>query len=210
MSTAVLEAPTSAVVLETPTSASAPAQEEVVPRKKWTRSECRQLMEMGILEEARFELIHGDIIPKMTQHERHIYTCKQVQKALEAIFGADYVRLANPIAIGDYEEPEPDAAVMQRPLIDYLRMGTPLPQEARLVVEVSDSTLRWDLSTKREQYGSAGIPEYWVVDIPNRLLHVFQQPTASGYAEEAILTTDEEVCSLAAPDAAIRVADLLP
>jgi len=199
------------VVLEAPRPAPADAAENAaLPRKKWTRDECRRLVEMGLLPAGKFELIHGDIIPKMTQHERHIYVCKQVQKALEAIFGVDYVRLANPIAIGKHEEPEPDAAAMLRPSVDYLRMGTPLPAEVRLTVEVSDSTLQWDLNTKKEQYGSAGISEYWVVDIPNRLLHVFREPVADGYATETILTPEDEVRPLAAPDAAVRVADLLP
>ncbi len=179
-------------------------------RKKWTRDECRQLLEIGLLEEARFELIHGDIVPKMTQHERHIYTCKQIQKALEAIFGTDYVRLAAPIAIGEYEEPEPDAAVMYRPLIEYLRLGTPLPAEVRLAVEVSDRTLRRDLGAKQRQYGQAGIPEYWVVNINARLLHVFREPAETGYASETILTPDDTFRPLAAPDAVVAVADLLP
>ena len=181
-----------------------------VERKKWIRDECRQLMELGILEEARFELIHGDIVPKMTQQERHIYTCKQVQKALEAIFGTDYVRLAAPLAIGEYEEPEPDAAVMHRPLIDYLRLGTPLPEEVRLAVEVSDRTLRQDLAAKKVQYGSAGIPEYWVANINARTLHVFRQPTENGYALESVRASEEAVSPLAAPQAVIAVADLLP
>lgn len=191
------------------TAPSVPMEGDI-PRIKWTRDDCRRLVETGMLQAGKFELIHGDIIPKMTQHERHIYTCKQVQKALEAIFGVDYVRLANPIAIGDHEEPEPDAAVMRRPSIDYLRMGMPLPAEVRLVVEVSDSTLRLDLTDKTAQYSSVSIPEYWVVDIPNRLLHVFREPTATGYASETILTTEDEVRSLAAPASAVRVADLLP
>ena len=185
--------------------------EELEPRRKqWTRDECFQLMELGILEEARFELIHGDIIPKMTQHERHIFTCKQVQKALEAVFGEAYVRMAAPIAIGIHEEPEPDVAVVIRTGREYLSFGTPPASEARLTVEVSDSTLRWDLTTKQGQYGSAGIPEYWVIDIPNNSLHVFRQPIETGYAEETILSTDDEVRPLAAPDTAVRVADLLP
>ena len=141
MSTAVLEAPPAAM----PQALNVAPATTGVQRKKWTRDECRRLVELGLLEAGKFELIHGDIIPKMTQHERHIYTCKQVQKALEAIFGADYVRLANPIAIAKHEEPEPDAAVMRRPMIDYLRMGTPLPAEVRLSVEVSDSTLGADM-----------------------------------------------------------------
>lgn len=54
------------------------AQALETKRKKWTRDKCRQLLELGILEEARFELIHGDIVPKMTQHERYVYTCRQI------------------------------------------------------------------------------------------------------------------------------------
>jgi len=181
-----------------------------IPRKKWTRDECYQMMEMGILEEARFELVHGDIIPKMTQHERHVFTCKQMQKALEAIFGEEYVRMAAPIAIGIHEEPEPDAAAMVRTGREYLEIGTPPAQDVRLAVEISDSTLRWDLTIKNGQYASAGIPEYWVVNINARTLHVFRRPAESGYAEEILLTTEDEVSPLAAPDAAVRVSDLLP
>ncbi len=79
-----------------------------------------------------------------------------------------------------------------------------------LVVEVSDSTLRPDLSGRVRQYGSAGIPEYWVADVPNRLLHVFQEPTADGYASETILTIDDKVRPPATPNSVVRVAELLP
>ena len=146
-------------------------------------------MDMGILEEARFELVHGEIILEDAHsHERHVFTCRQVQKALEAIIGEAYVRMAAPVAISEHEEPEPDAAVMTRPLRDYLSLGTPLPSDVRLAVEVSDSTLRLDLRVKTGQYGSAGIPEYWVVDIPNRLLYVFRQPNEGGYGSETVLS----------------------
>lgn len=185
-------------------------EEMDVLRKRWTRDECRQLMEMGILEEARFELVRGEIILKMTQHERHVFTCKQVQLALEAIFGEAYVRMAAPIAIEEHEEPEPDAAVMTRPRREYLSLGTPLPSDVRLAVEVSDSTLRFDLRAKTGQYADAGIPEYWVVDIPNGLLHVFREPAEGGYASAIVLAPEDEIRPLAAPDKAVRVGDLLP
>lgn len=197
------------VTLEAP-PASALSAEGAVARKKWTRNECRQLVEAGVLAEGTFELIGGDIVPKMTQHERHVFTCKLVREALEAIFGGDYVRAAAPIALETHEEPEPDAAVVTRPAREYLRLGTPLPEDVRLAVEVSDSTLVKDLTTKNVQYGAAGIAEYWVVDLPNRLLHVFHVPTPSGYATETILTPENEVRPQVAPDAIVHVADLLP
>jgi len=195
--------------LEIPPASAFPA-EGTLARKRWTRNECRQLVEAGVLAEGTFELIGGDIVPKMTQHERHVFTCKRVREALEAIFGADHVRAAAPIALETHEEPEPDAAVVTRPAREYLRLGTPLPEDVRLAVEVSDSTLVKDLTTKNVQYGEAGIAEYWVVDLPNRLLHVFRRPVADGYAAETVLTLEDEVHPLAAPGAAVRVADLLP
>ena len=79
-----------------------------------------------------------------------------------------------------------------------------------LVVEVSDSTLRPDLSGRVRQYGSAGIPEYWVADIPNWLFPVFREPTADGYASETILTIDDKVRPPATPNSVVRVAELLP
>ena len=78
------------------------------------------------------------------------------------------------------------------------------------MVEVSDTTLSFDLSNKVRQYSSVGIPEYWVVDIPNRLLHVFREPMAAGYASEVVMTAEAEVRPLAAPENAVRVSDLLP
>jgi len=177
---------------------------------QWTRSECRQLMELGILEEARFELIHGEIISKPIPCERHVFTCKQVQQALEAIFGTEYVRMAAPIAISEREEPEPDAAVMTRTGRDYLQSGTPPPGDVRLAVEVSDRTLRFDRTVKRGQYASAGIPEYWIVDINARALHVLRRPTAGDYTDEITLTIADSMAPLAVPEAAVAVADLLP
>lgn len=99
---------------------------------------------------------------------------------------------------------------MHRPLIEYLRLGTPLPAEVRLAVEVSDRTLRRDLGAKKLQYGQAGIPEYGVVNINARTLHVFRGPNEEGYASATILTPDETFRPLAAPDAVIAAADLLP
>lgn len=200
----------SAATLETIQSLSASEQEEILPRIRWTRDDCRFMVESGLLTEGTFELIGGDIVPKMTQHERHVFTCKLVRNALEPIFGEDYVRMAAPIALENFEEPEPDAAVVIYTGREYLVLGTPKPEEVRLTVEVSDSTLLGDLTLKKTKYGRAGIRDYWVVDIPNRLLHVFREPIADGYASETIVTPDGAISPLASPESPICVADILP
>ena len=77
--------------------------------------------------------------------------------------------------MGEYGDPEPDLAVLIRDIDEYIDVE-PTAADTVLVLEVSNSTLEFDLSDKLRQYGSQGIPEYWVVDIPNRLLHVFREP----------------------------------
>ncbi len=190
-------------VLEAPP----PAPEE--PRKRWTRTEYRHMIEIGILEDSKVELVNGEIWEKMGQGRRHIATVTWILKALGEVFGLSRIQTQSSLPVSEYGDPEPDVALLTRDMDQYLD-EEPTPEEMLLVVEAADSTLRPDLTAKARQYGSAGIPEYWVVDIPNRLLHVFRGPTPNGYATETILTPDDEVRPLAAPDAAVRVADLLP
>lgn len=191
------------VVLEKPL----PAPEE--PRKRWTRTEYRRLIEMDILEDGKVELVNGEIWEKMGQGRRHIAVVTRIFKVLGFIFGFDRLQSQSSLPVSEYGDPEPDLALLAQEMDQYLD-EEPTPADMLLVVEASDSTLAADLTGKARQYGSAGIPEYWVVDIPNRLLHVFREPGADGYATETILTPHDEVRPLAAPDAPVRVADLLP
>jgi Uma2 family endonuclease len=83
------------------------------------------------------------------------------------------------------------------------------------VVEISDTSLTYDLTTKAELYATAGIPDYWVLDVDGRQLIVFRdpQPIPDGGAAYRSRTTHapaDAVAPLAAPSAAVRVADLLP
>jgi len=185
MATAVLEAP----------SLAAPD-----PRKLWTRKEYRHLIEIGVLEDGKVELVNGEIWQKMGQGRRHT----------ASVFGMLRLQTQSSLPVAEYGDPEPDVAVMAQTLDKYIEEEQLTLDNMLLVVEVSDSTLRADLTGKVRQYGSAGIPEYWVADIPNRLLHVFREPTEGGYASEIVLTPEDEVRPLAAPEATVRVSDLLP
>ena len=208
---AVMESP----VTEVPTRAAAPAQEAQIqeaadiPRKLWTRAEYRQLGADGYLQEGRYELVLGEIVQKMGQGRWHIIIGMRIIKILEDVFGFDRLQAQSTLPLGENGEPEPDLAVLNQS-IEQFTDEEPTEKDTVLVVEVSNTTLAYDLSRKVRQYGNVGIPEYWVIDIPNRLLHVFREPTETGYASEAILTTDDEVRPLAAPDKPVRVADLLP
>jgi Uma2 family endonuclease len=193
-----------AAVLEAP--ASAP---ENPLQKLWTRTEYRKLIDDGYLEDGKVELINGEIWHKVAHGRLHIITIMRVIKALEAAFDYNRLQSQGTLPLAGNGDPEPDLAVLVRPIDEYVD-EEPSAVDTVLVLEVSNSTLTFDLTTKLFQYGSTGIPEYWVVDIPNRLLHVFREPTADGYASETVLTTADEVRPLAAPEAVVRVAELLP
>lgn len=205
MGTAVLEArPAAAAQASAFVSGTAE-----VPRKKWTRTEYRKLIEIGFLPDGKVELVNGEIWEKMGQGRRHIATVTWILQALAAVFGLERMQTQSSLPVGEYGDPEPDVALLTGSMDQYLE-EEPTLADMLLVVEAADSTLRGDLSGKVIQYGSGGIPEYWVVDIRNRLLHVFREPTSDGYASVTVLTTEEGVRPLAAPDHVVRVADLLP
>ena len=197
-----------AAVLEAP--AAVPGEVYIDPRRLWTRKEYRKLIDDGYLEDGKVELVNGEIWRKMGQGRNHTATVTWVYAALSKIFGLFRLQCQSSLAIGEYGDPEPDVAVLAQNVAQYINEEELVINEMLLVAEVSNSTLRADLTDKVIQYGSAGIPEYWVVDIPNRLLHVFREPTADGYASETLLTTDDEVRPLAAPGSVVRVAELLP
>lgn len=202
MATATLEAPPHDNPVFEPAGAT-------TPRRLWTRAEYRRLIADGFLQDGKVELVNGEIWDKMGQGRRHTATVTWILKALATIFGLERLQTQSSLAVSEYGDPEPDAALLACSLDQYLEED-PALADMLLVVEASDTTLRADLTAKARQYGSAGIPEYWVVDIPNRLLHVFRGPVADGYAAETVLTLEDEVHPLAAPDATVRVADLLP
>jgi Uma2 family endonuclease len=181
-------------------------------RKRWTRDECRRIVEAGLIDGAAHELIGGDILVRPRQTEPHVYACHELFSALAGVFGVRFVRFRAPVALDDRNEPEADAAVTLRPDAEYLTRGTPTPADIRLAVEVSDTTLRFDTTAKALLYARAGIPEYWVLDLNGRRLLVHTDPGQSGYASVTTLGETDTVLPAGAPAAGapVRVAALLP
>jgi len=165
------------------------------------------------LLQGRFELIDGEIISKMGQKPAHRLVMMIITRLLMHLFGEEYIQCQSTIDIGDIDaeinEPEPDVAVTVDPNSGYSDRH-PGPADLLLVVEVSDTTLRFDLRNKAELYAHAGIKEYWVADIIGRRLVVHRQPTAQGYDEVLEFMEEETITPHARPEADVRVRDLLP
>ncbi len=190
----------------------APENEIFPNRIRWTRQQCERLVESGELV-GRYELIDGEIISKMGQNPPHRITIKLLLHWLIAIFGDFYVQTEDPIAIpgeeGETTEPEPDVAVTLEPTTAY-RDRHPGPEDLLIVVEVSDTTRQFDMTTKALLYARVGIREYWVMDITKRQIYVYRWPTSDGYAESATHNADAIVSLADRPETAIQVSALLP
>jgi Uma2 family endonuclease len=188
-------------------------REEPAPnRKRWTRRECDFLVQNELLT-GRYELIDGVVISKMGQRPPHSFVIMRLNRWLVATFGGEYIRIQLPIDVSESDneinEPEPDAAVTSASDVDLLT-GNPGPEELLLVIEVSDTTLRFDQRTKAALYARAGIAEYWLVDINGRRLIAHRRPEGRRYREILEYAAHETVSLSSRRDAQLRVAEILP
>ena len=145
------------IVTETPRPS--PAEP---PRKRWTRQECVALETSGIWAQQHLELIEGELISKMGKKRPHTNVLIVIQAWLVRVFGEQFVNPETPIDVAPEDnptnEPEPDLIVLSRPSREF--KDNPQPSDLRLVVEISDSTLGFDRTTKARLYARARIIEY--------------------------------------------------
>lgn len=180
-----------------------------VRTKLWTREEYDRLVAAGAFHpEVRAQLIQGEIVEMTPQSAVHATALRRTQKVLEAVFREGFdVRPQLPVALSSHSEPEPDIAVVSGSPEDYRRQH---PTAAVLVVEIADTTLNFDRGRKQAMYAEAGIPDYWIVNLVDQVLEVYRLPRASTYGATLRIRPSERISPLAAPDAGIVVADLLP
>jgi Uma2 family endonuclease len=187
-----------------------------VETRRFTRAEYDRLIELGIFQPGeRIELIGGQLTIAEPQGEYHYGAIWKTARAIEAAFGPGwYVRSQAPIGLDDESEPEPDVAVVPGTVSDYPREH---PARPVLTVEVSESSLAMDRRHKGSLDARAGLDDYWVVNLVDRMLEVYREPVRDPeapfgwrYARRDVLDPSMLATPLAAPNAGIRVADLLP
>lgn len=165
-------------------------------RKLFTVEDYHKMADIGILARGhRFELIKGEIIKMTPIKSAHagIVTFLLEYLIIE-LHKKNTIIGQNPVLFNQYSEPEPDIVVATYRKDNY-RSGHPTPSDASLIIEVADSSLEYDRSTKKELYAESGIPEYWIVNIPDRQLEIFRQPEGSDYNEkEVLLPGDKAAC----------------
>ncbi len=177
---------------------------------RWTLEEYERLAEHGGFHpDLRVELLDGEVVDKMSpQGTPHATAVRAVETTLREAFGPEAdVRTQLPFTLADGSEPEPDVAVVPGTFRDYRRAH---PREALLVVEVADSTLALDRTRKQALYAKAGVPEYWIVNVPDACLEVYRGPSGEAYRTKQTLGPEATVAPLARPEATIAVEELLP
>ncbi len=136
-----------------------------------------KMIDTGVLSESdRIELLDGFLVPKMTNNPLHAGTIQQLSDLLKTLLPQNvyHVRTQLPITLKK-SEPEPDI-IVALPDKQHYTTRHPHVEDVLLVIEVADSSLKQDQTTKLEIYAEAGIPWYWIVNLQNKVIEVYSQP----------------------------------
>ena len=186
-----------------------PAQTATPTRRRFTVDEYCAMAYAGILdEEERIELLDGEILvmpPIGPPHEDG--TTRLGSDLTYQLHDRAFVRVQNSVRLNDYGLPEPDIAVV-RLRNDYHRVR-PTPEDVLLVIEIADSSLRYDREFKLPRYAEAGIPEVWIANVPARQVEAFHDPVDGVYQSRRIVPAEGRISPRAFPDVVLTVGDFL-
>lgn len=183
---------------------------ETVAQRRFTVAEYHLMAEAGVLSpDERVELVRGVIREMSPKNRAHVIAATRVFTVfLKKLEGRASVYMEAPLVFDALDsEPQPDVVICSNP--DLNAYGTP-DTKALLVIELAESSLRYDLAEKAALYAEAGIPEYWVVNLVDRVLVVFREPGAGGYQVRLTLETTARVALLAWRESELDVASLFP
>jgi len=178
-------------------------------RYTFTVDDYYRMAEHGILPpDARVELIEGEILTMSPVGGKHV-TCfhtvmRQIDRQLDSTVT---VRVQSPVRLNNHTEPEPDVAVIRER--DY-GDGHPGPDDVFLLVEVSDTTLRFDRNRKIPVYAAAGIPEVWIVDLNAAVVTRYTGPNDGAYDLQERFRRGQSLTIDALPAVTGVVDDILP
>jgi Uma2 family endonuclease len=180
-----------------------------VPRHRLTRRDYYRLGEAGILgENDRVELLEGQLIDMSPIGPRHAIVTQNLTELLVTAFaGRAGKRCQLPVVLNDGSEPQPDFALVRRPWRGYPHTH-PEPDDIFLLIEVADSSLKFDCTVKLELYALAGIREVWIIDLTTDGVLVHRRPSGGLYGSVVRVEGQGLLDVEALPGVTIRVAEL--
>lgn len=169
-----------------------------------------QMIERGILgEDERIELIEGELVTMSPIGSEHSGVVDQLNEILVSqLARRAVVKVQGPIQLDDHSEPEPDV-VLSKPRWDYYKRSLPQPADILLVIEVADSSLAYDRSVKMPLYARAGIAEAWIINLIDRWIEVYRDPSPAGYTTMLKILPGRAIAPQAFADVIVAVDDLL-
>ena len=179
-----------------------------VQRYRFTVEEFARMGEAGIFtEDDRVELIDGDILEMTPIGPLHAWIAGRLNELIVTrLAGKMHVRIQNPVRLGSHTEPQPDLVVARRSAAYAERH--PEPDDILLVIEVADSSLRYDRLEKIPRYGRAGVPETWLADIEAGAVTVYTEPGPNGYARQQVRRRGDGLAATSVPELGFPVDDV--
>lgn len=176
---------------------------------RFTIADFMRMGETGILsEDDRVELIDGEVRAMSPVGPTHGSVINRLNMFfVPLLIGKAVVSIQNPVQLNDFTEPLPDVTVL-RYREDFYAIDHPGPGDVLLLIEVADSSLRYDRGEKRSRYAQVGIPEYWVVDIAQRRVFQYVDPEEAGYRTERVLGVGDVIDCAFAPDVSLPVNEI--
>jgi len=184
--------------------------ETEVAKKLFTVDEYLRMGEAGIFDpEARLELIEGEIIEMSPPGPPHIGCVNRATVLFSArLTGKVIVSVQNPVRLSRYTEPQPDI-VLARPRKDFYSTKPILPRDTLLVIEISDSTIRYDRNRKMPLYAKSGVPELWIENLQKGVILVYRDPGPETFATSLTFKCGESISIATFPEIVFKVEELL-
>lgn len=181
-----------------------------VQRHRLTVDDYHRMGEAGVLgPDARVELIEGEVLDMAPMGSQHFWMLSRLNRLLvPAVADRAIVVSQAPIRLDAHNEPEPDFAILRMRSAGHAG-ALPTARDTLLVIEVSDTTLAYDLRTKSTLYARHGVPEYWVFDLPARTLRFFRAPSGDRYTDITATETPGRIALPGLPDLEVDFAGLM-
>jgi Uma2 family endonuclease len=182
----------------------------LLTRHRLTVTDYYRMAEAGVLApDARVELIEGEVIDMAPIGPRHASVVARLAQQCARIVGARAVVWSqSPLRLDESNEPQPDLMLLE-PRADYYAAAHPAAADVLLLIEVADTSARYDREIKLPLYASHGVSEVWIVDLHERCVRFFRQPAGGGYADATSTGTPGRTAVAALPGVALDLEGVL-
>jgi Uma2 family endonuclease len=162
------------------------------------------MISAGLFQDERIELIRGALIEMSPQNVPHSFAIQALTGLLvPPLVGRAAVRVQLPFVVGEDSVPEPDVA-----LVAPRARKDSHPDRAFLLIEVANDSLTFDRKKKAPLYARAGVPEYWIVNLVDRVIERRSQPVGAAYATVRVFRSGDSIAPLAFPDVSLEIAEV--